>query len=96
MYYSLSPNVVHNPPLRHSLIQRRWQVAIINWQQNFTKYIITPQAWQDEPPVLFRRSFLSYPVWRTMLNRLRDVSLSTQTLQTREQNKINECDASCF
>ena len=34
-------------------------MAIIYWQQNFTKYIITPKAWQDEPTVLFRFSFVS-------------------------------------
>lgn len=70
---SLSPNVVHHPPLRHPRIQRRWQVAKLNWRQNFPKYIVTPQAWQGEPSVLFKCSFV---LRKMMANKLKDLWFS--------------------
>lgn len=83
---SLSPNVVHSPPWRHPLIQHRWQVAKLNWRQNFPKYIITPQAWQGEPSVLFKCSFV---LRKMMRSKSGDAWFLTQRVRKRE-NKSNQ------
>lgn len=58
-----SPNVAHDTPYRHPPIHHRWQVAKLNWHQNFPKYIISPQARRDEPTLLFTCSFCAF--WST-------------------------------
>lgn len=55
-----SPNVAHDTPYRLPPIQHRWQVAKLNWHQNFPKYIISPQARRDEPTLLFTCSFCAF------------------------------------
>lgn len=68
------PNVVHDSPYRHPPFQHRWQVAKLNWHQNFPKYIISPQARRDEPTVLFTCSFCL-----AAINRLKEVRFSIRS-----------------
>lgn len=77
---SPSPNVVHNTPYRHRPIQTRWQVAKLNWHQNFPKYIISPQAWLGEPTVLFTCSFCL-----SAINRLKEVCFSIRSFAKRSK-----------
>lgn len=84
---SPAPNVVHNTPYRHPPIQHRWQVAKLNWHQNFPKYIISPQAWLGEPTVQFTCSFCL-----SAINRLKEVRFSIRS----SQNEANEGVLSCL
>lgn len=83
---SPSPNVVHNTPYRHPPIQHRWQVAKLNWHQNFPKYIISPQAWLGEPTVQFTCSFCL-----SAINRLKEVCFSIRSLQNRANEGVLSC-----